>query len=145
MIINKYLAGLLAVLGTVAFGFQQASADNIVDANEAWNLAALFVGALAAIWVPLLKGGWAAGLKVGAAVVLAVIGTIVGALVTGVFDLNTWTAIVFAGINALLVQLGVSIRVDQTKAAIADPKVSNSAVIGADEPAVKAVAPTAVG
>lgn len=137
MVVNKYLAGLLAILGTVAFAFQQAVADNVFSVNDAWELAGLFAGALVTIWVPLLKGAWAAGLKVAATVAIGVIGAVIGALASGTWDLTTWTAIIFAGINALLIQLGVSIRLDTAARGLADPTVSNAAVQATDSKAVQ--------
>lgn len=145
MIINKYLAGLLAVFGTVAFAFQQAVGDNSFDPDEAWNLAGLFFGSVVAIIVPLLKGPWAAALKVVSAVALGVIGAVIGVLATGDWTLNTWTTIIFAGVNALLIQLGVAIRTDQVASVIADPRVANAGVIAADRPAVQVVSPESIG
>lgn len=130
MIVSKYLTGLIQVLFLLMTALLAAMEDG-VDTVEVWQLAGVLVGAVVTVWVPLLEGAWAAGLKVGGAVAGAAIAAIVPLV------MSEWTAsaaiiVVIAIINALATQLGVSIRVDAAKNAIADSQVSARAAEAVD-------------
>lgn len=140
MILNKYAAGLLTLVGTLVYALQLALADNIFTAQEQWEFGGLAAGSAVAIFVPLLKTGWAALLKVGGNVIVAVAGAIVGVIVAGgEWQTSTTMAIIFAGVNALLTQLGVSMRTDSVKEALAAPDVSDRVPVSVDGQAVKVV------
>lgn len=138
MILNKYMAGLLTLLGTLVYALQLSLADNVFTVQEQWEFAGLAAGALATIFVPLLPSGWAAGLKVSSGVAVAVIGSVIGVLVGGEgWQSSTTIAVIFAGINALMAQLGVSMRLDAVKQELADPSVRFGVSKAADKPAVE--------
>jgi hypothetical protein len=136
MIINKYLAGLLTVAVVFLTAFQAALSEGI-SATEAWQLAGLFVGAFVTTFVPILESGWAAALKVAGAVIGAAITAIVP-LVTSEWNASTITIVVLAVINTLAVQLGVNVRVDSARQALADPGKSDAAIVAVDPRAVQA-------
>jgi hypothetical protein len=139
MTLNKYAAGLLTLVGTLMYAMQLAMADNIFTPKEAWELGGLAAGSAVAIFVPLVPGVWAAVLKVGGNVIVAVAGAVVGVIVSGTWDAATWTALIFVGVNALLTQLGVWIRTDAAKEALAAPAVPNTVPQAVDPQAVKVV------
>lgn len=137
MVINKYLAGLLTVAVVFLTAFQAALADGL-STTEAWQLAGLFVGAFVTTFVPILEKGWAAALKVVGAVIGAAITAIVP-LITSEWNASTITIVVLAVINTLAVQLGVNVRIDSAREALADPAKSDAAIATLDPKAVAAV------
>lgn len=130
MIINKYVAGLLTVLVVGITAFQAALSDGFTE-TEAWQLSGLVLGAFVTVFVPLLQKSWAAGLKVGGAVIGAVIAAIVP-FVTGGWDASAITIVVLAALNTLSTQLGVSMRIDSAKEALADPQQSDKTIYRLD-------------
>lgn len=117
MTLNKYMVGLLQVVLISVTALQAALADG-VTATEAWQLAALIVGAVVSVFVPLLEKGWAGALKVGGAVLGALLAAIVP-FATGGWSAEALVIVALAGLNALATQLGVSIRVDSAKEKVA--------------------------
>lgn len=140
MVINKYLAGLLtvAVLFLTAF---QAALQGGIDAVEAWQLAGVAVGAIVTVFVPITPGKWAASLKVIGAVIGAVIAAIIP-LALGEWSTEALTIVALAALNALVVQLGVNMRVDAARVALADPAKSDAAIGALDPKAVIAAEET---
>jgi hypothetical protein len=137
MVLNKYSAGLLTLLGTVVFALQTAYSDGIISSKEAWEIGGLFAGTVATIFVPLLKGNWASSLKIGSAIALALIGVVLGQVTTGGgWSDSTTMTLIFAGVNALLAQLGIYMRLDDVKQALADVTKPVTAVEALDAPAV---------
>lgn len=136
MVVNKYLAGLLAVAVVFLTAFQAALSEGIT-ATEAWQLAGLFVGAFVTTFVPILEKGWAAGLKVAGAVLGAAIAALVP-LVSSEWNASTITIVVLAVINTLAVQLGVNVRVDSARQVLADTTQSDQAIFAVDPKAVGA-------
>jgi hypothetical protein len=138
MSLNKYSAGLLTLLGTLVYAFQVSTADNILAVDEVWQLVGLAAGSAVAIFVPLTKGTWAAALKVVGNTVVAIAGAVIGAIAAGEWTTATWTALVFVAVNALLTQLGVSIRMDDVKKELAASAIPVAVTTAADAPAVQA-------
>lgn len=133
LILQKYAAALLPFLVVIVTAFQATLGDGVTRV-EALQLAGIVAANVIVFIVPLLGGAWAAGLKVG----FAVLGALAAAAVPIAY--NAWngetiTILVLAGLNALAVQLGVSIRVSGVQQAILSPQVPNSQIEGADEPA----------
>ncbi|AWN07751.1 membrane protein [Microbacterium phage Hendrix] len=139
MIINKYLAGLLTVLVVAVTAFQAALSDGFTT-TEAWQLSGLVLGAFVTVFVPLLQGKWAAGLKVGGAVLGAAIAAIVP-FATGGWDASAVTIVVLAILNTLTTQMGVDVRIDSAKQALADPSVSIEVPHNVDPVAMKIAGP----
>lgn len=139
-VIQKYAAALLPFLLFVV-GAIQAVLPGGIALDEAWQLAALVAGAIATFFVPLVDGAWSGILKVGAALVAALATAIIPFVIPGgVWDGTALLVVVIAVLNALATQLGVSIRLDATKAAIGTlgaPGVSGPAI--PDGPAVEIV------
>ena len=136
MVVNKYLAGLLSV-ALISLTALQASVADGFTVTEAWQLAGLVLGAFVTTLVPLLKNKWAAGLKVGGAVLGAAVAALVPFVTSG-WDAAALSTIVLAVLNTLAVQLGVSVRVDSAKQAIADTTTSNAVPVKVDPAAVVA-------
>lgn len=117
MIPSKYLAGFIQVITLLMTSLLAALADGL-DYTEVWQIAGVLVGAVVTFFVPLLEGRWAAALKVGGAVLGAIIAAVIPLLA------NEWTAssaiiVLLAAVNALATQLGVDVRVDAAKEALA--------------------------
>ncbi|QIN93849.1 membrane protein [Microbacterium phage Alakazam] len=140
MVINKYLAGLLTVAVLFITAFQAAVQDGIT-VTEAWQLAGMFVGAIVTTFVPITPGKWAASLKVLGAVIGAGIAAVIPFLTTG-WDASAITIVVLAVVNTLAVQLGVNVRVDSARAALADPAKSDNAILQVDPKAAVAAETT---
>ncbi|QKN87787.1 membrane protein [Microbacterium phage Nebulous] len=140
MVINKYLAGLLTVAVLFITAFQAAVQDGIT-VTEAWQLAGMFVGAIVTTFVPITPGKWAASLKVLGAVIGAGIAALIPFLTTG-WDASAITIVVLAVVNTLAVQLGVNVRVDYARAALADPNKSDAPVLQVDPKAAVAAEAT---
>jgi O-antigen ligase len=137
MIINKYLAGILTLAIVALTGFQVILPDG-VTATEAWQFGGLVVAAIGTLFVPLLSGAYAAALKVG----VAVAGAVFAAGVPFFTDGWSFAAIIVVGIaalNALAVQIGVAVRIDQATAVLSNPNVSKATIEFLDAPAVRAV------
>lgn len=140
MVINKYLAGLLTVAVLFITAFQAAVQDGIT-LTEAWQLAGMFVGAVVTTFVPITPGKWAASLKVLGAVIGAGIAALIPFLTTG-WDASSITIVVLAVVNTLAVQLGVNVRVDSARAALADPNKPDAPVLQVDPKAAVAAEAT---
>lgn len=137
MTANKYTTALLQFV-LVLITAVQAALTGGLDTVEMWQLVALGVAAVGTYFLPLVQGPWAGALKVGVAVVGAAIAAVIP-LVNGVWTGETFIIVLLAALNALAAQIGVSVRIDDVKAQLANPAVSDAVVYAADRPAAKVV------
>lgn len=145
MIINKYLAGLLTLAITVLAAAVAIPVESWRDPATVWQFAGLVVAAIVTTFLPLSKGGWAAALKVIGSLVATVVANVVAYLSSGgTWGITQWMLLGLAVLLALAAELGVQIRLDGAKAALADPTVSDASVVALDKPAVRAIAAKAV-
>lgn len=118
MLQTKYLVAAVAIALALLNALQVAIAGGI-DNAEAVQLAVVGAGAGLSILVPLVSGPWAGALKVGFAVIAAAGSALAPLLINGEVLPEQWVTVVIAGISAIAVQIGVSVRVDTVKAAAA--------------------------
>ena len=130
LVTQKYAAALLPFAVVILTAFQ-ASADDGIDRVEALQLAAIVAANIVVFLVPLLPNGWHGAFKVGAAVIGALVTAWIP-IVNNAWDGGTITVLVLAALNALAVQLGVSIRLSAVAGAIADTAVPNAAIEATD-------------
>jgi hypothetical protein len=141
MILSKYAVAAIQVVTVIVTSMVASLADNTLTTAEVWQIAVIGIGAIGSVVVPLLEKGPAGLLKFA----LAVAGAIAAAIVPVVDTANGgagWTASAFlivllAGLNAALTALGVSVRMDAVKEALASPDISDRATVAVDQPAVK--------
>lgn len=142
LIPSKYTTAILTLAIVVIAGFQSALVGGISEV-EAFQFAALVVGAVVTYFAPLLISSWAAALKVLGAVagaVLAAVPPIIDTANGGQgFTPEAIVMLIFAGIMALAAQFGVDVRIDSTAKAIANPAVSNDEVYVIDPKAYDVV------
>lgn len=139
MVVNKYLVGFIQ-LALIALTALQTAVAAGWNATAAWQFAGLVVGAVVTVFVPLLKGGWAGGLKVGGAVLGALIAALVP-FVTAGWTPNAVIIVVLAAVNALATQLGVYVRVDSAKEALASAAVPDRVPLSVDPDAARLALP----
>lgn len=118
MLQTKYLVALVAIILAVLNALQVAVVGGIERAEVA-QLVIVGAGALIAIAVPLVPGKWAGLLKTGLSIVIALATALAPLLITGTITLEQWITVILAGVQALAVQIGVSVRTDSVKAAAA--------------------------
>lgn len=136
MVINKYLAGLLTLAITLLTAFVAVPATAWADPAVVWQFAALVVSSITAIFLPLASGPWAGALKTGSAVVLAGIGALLP-LLGGDFGALQWGLLGIAILNALAVELGVGVRIDSAKDIIITPAKETEVVKEVDPSAAR--------
>lgn len=116
MVLNRYLAGLLSLIVTLLTAFVAIPESQWADPVTVVQFVALAVSTITAVFLPLLTGPWAGALKTGSAVILAVIGALVPLIAQGGhLNVTQIALLVLAGLNALAIQLGVSIRIDDVR------------------------------
>lgn len=143
MILSKYAVAAIQVVTIIVTSLVASLADNTLTIAEVWQIAVIGVGAIGSVVVPLLEKGPAGLLKF----LLAIAGAIAAAVVPIVDTANGgagWTASAFlivllAGLNAALTALGVSVRLDSAKEALASPDVSDRVPVAVDGKAVQVV------
>lgn len=147
MAINKYLAGLLTLAITVLTAAVAIPQESWALPATVWQFAGLVVSTIVTIFLPLSKGRWAAMLKVLGSLAAAVVANVVGYLAGGgEWGVMQWMLLGLAILLALAAELGVNIRIDSTKEALASPQISTTATKIVDPKAVAVVAErTAVG
>lgn len=138
MVINKYLVGFiqLALIALTALQTAIAAGWNV---TAAWQFAGFVVGAIVTVFVPLTRGAWAGSLKVGGAVIGALIAAIVPFITMG-WTANAVVIVILAAVNALATQLGVYVRVDSAKQALASTSVSDAVPLAVDPTAADVAA-----
>lgn len=139
LISQKYAAALLPFLVLVITSFQTALSGGI-DVVESLQLGGILIGAAVTFIVPLVGGSWAGLLKVAGGVLGAVLAAAVP-IALDAWSPESITVLVLAGLNALAVQLGVSIRLDGVQNAVASPDVANEQVYRVDPKAYAIVVP----
>lgn len=143
MILSKYAVALIQTVTVVITALVAALGDDVLTNVEIWQIVVIAIGAVGTMFVPLLEKGWAGTAKF----VLAVLGAIAAAVIPIIDTANggpgwSGTAILIvalAGLNAALTALGVSVRLDAVKEALAAPEVSDKVPVAVDPQAVKAV------
>lgn len=116
MLQTKYLVAVVAIALALLNALQVAIAGGI-DNAEAVQLVVVAAGAGLSILVPLLSGPWAGVLKTGFAVLAAAGTALAPLLLNGEVLPEQWITVIIAGISAIAVQIGVSVRTDTVKAA----------------------------
>lgn len=137
MTANKYTAAMLQFILVLVTALQ-ASLSGGLDTVEIWQLVALAVASVGTFFLPLVAGPWAGALKTGVAVLGAIVAAIIP-LVNGVWSSEASIIVVLAALNALAAQIGVSVRLDEVKAQLAAPEVSNVIPLTVDPKAVAIV------
>lgn len=122
-VINKYLAALLSVLIVAGTAFVALPDHATVTAIQ---FGALVLSTIVTYFAPLVPGPWSGALKTGLAVVLGVVGALVPLLGTGTLTGTQWVIVGLAGLNALAVQIGVSVRADT--AALASKSIAGGRI-----------------
>ena len=147
MVLNKYLAGLLTLAITVLTAAVAVPETAWRDAATIWQFAGLVVSTIVTVFLPLSKGRWAAAIKVIGSLAAAVVANVVAFLTSGgEWGIYQWLLLGLAILLALAAELGVNIRIDSTKEALASPQISTTATKIVDPQAVAVVAKTtAVG
>jgi len=118
MLQTKYLVAAVAIALALLNALQVSIAGGI-DNAEAVQLVVVGAGAGLSILVPLLSGPWAGVLKTGFAVLAAAGTALAPLLINGEVLPEQWVTVVIAGISAIAVQIGVTVRTDTVKAAAA--------------------------
>ena len=128
MVINKYLAGLLTLAITVLTAAVALPESAWQDPATVWQFAGLVVSTIVTIFLPLSRGRWAAALKVIGSLVSAVVANVVAYLASGgAWGFMQWMLLGLAVLLALAAELGVQIRLDTTRLALASPQISSEA------------------
>lgn len=141
MTINKYLAGLLTLAITVLTAAVAIPVEAWRDPATVWQFAGLVVSTIVTTFLPLSKGRWAAAIKVIGSLAASIVANVVAFLTSGgEWGITQWMLLGLAVLLALAAELGVQIRLDGTKAALADPTVSDAAVVAVDKPAARVIA-----
>ena len=143
MIFGKYAVAAIQTATIIVAALVAALGDNILTDVELWQVVVLAIGAVATIWVPLTEKVWAGALKL----LTSVLGAAASAVIPIIDTANGgpgWrgTAILIvalAGLNAALTALGVQVRLDSVKAALASPDVSDRVPATVDSKATKVV------
>lgn len=139
LVLKQYSTGFLTLIITVLTAFQMLNADGLTE-TELWQLGGIVASTVGAVFVPLLKSGPAGGLKVGVAVAGAVFAALIPvAPLAGGWSTDSIILVGLAALNALATALGVAVRLDSVKEAIADPSVSNAQVHTMDPSAYASV------
>lgn len=122
MLQTKYLVAVVAIMLAVTNALQTAIVGGIEPA-EVVQLGIVLVSAVTAIWVPLVQGRWAGLFKTGLAIVFALLTALAPFVITGTIAPEQWVTVILAGLTALGIQLGVTVRTDAVKAAadVLDP------------------------
>lgn len=137
-LLQKYSAALIQFLIVLGGAFQIMLPQ--ITADEAWQLVAIAAGAVATFFLPLSQGPWKAALKTSASVLAAIAVTIIPFVVPGGdFNGASLVIVVLAALNAVASELGVNLRLDGVRTALANPAVPNATVIASDPSAVAAV------
>lgn len=118
MLQTKYLVAVVTIAMTLLNAMYNVIAGGI-DAAEVWQLVVVAAGTGIAIVVPLVKGPWAGLFKTGFSVVAAIGATIAPFVVNGTITPEQIITVLIAAVNAIAVQIGVSVRTDEIKAAAA--------------------------
>lgn len=117
MLQTKYLVAAVGIALALLNAFQIAISGGITDA-EVWQIVVVAAGVGISIVVPLVKGPWAGALKTGFAALGAVAAALVPLFVEGHGPTpEQWFTVAIAGVSAIAIQIGVSVRVDTIKAA----------------------------
>lgn len=136
MILNKYLLALIQFVLTVATALQAAVAGGF-DTTEKWQLALLVITTAGAIFTPLLKDGPAWLAKGLVSIVGAIIIAVIPFVTDGWTD-ESWIIVTVAALNALAAYVGVAVRIDSARRALADDNVDSSVIQAVDPAAVQA-------
>ena len=140
MALNKYLAALLTLAITVLTAAVAIPEEAWHDAATIWQFAGLVVSTIVTIFLPLSRGSWAAALKVIGSLVAAAVANVIAFLTSGGdWGFTQWLLIGLAILNALAAEIGVNVRLDSAKQALAAPEVSNVVPEVVDIAAVRAV------
>lgn len=118
MLQTKYLVALVAIVLAVLNALQTAIVGGVEPAEVA-QLVIVGAGALLAIASPLVPGNWAGLWKTGLSIVIALATALAPLLITGMISPDQWITVILAGVQALAVQVGVTVRTDSVKAAAA--------------------------
>lgn len=143
MVLNKYAVAIIQILTVAVTALVAAQSDGLLEPVEVWQVAGIAVGGVAAYFVPLLENGWAATLKFVATLVGAGIAAVVPIIDTANGGPG-WSAsailiVLLAVLNAALTALGVTVRLESAKAALAAQDVSDQVPVAVDGKAVKVV------
>lgn len=128
MLQTKYLVAVVAIALAVLNALQTAIVGGVTP-SEVAQLVVVLAGACASIAVPLVPGVWAGLVKTGLAIVTALATALAPLLITGQITPEQWITVILAGVTALAVQIGVTIRTDSIKAA-ADVIAGAPSVVG---------------
>ena len=146
MAISKHLAGLLTLAITVLTAAVALPETAWRDAATIWQFAGLVVSTIVTVFLPLSKGSWAAAIKVVGSLAATVITNVVAFLTSGgEWGVYQWLLLGLAILLALAAELGVNIRIDSTKEALASPQISSTATQVTDPQATAVVTGSAVG
>lgn len=114
---TKYLVAFVGIAAAILTALQTSIVGGITP-TEAWQLAAVIAGVGISIAVPLVRGPWAGALKTGFAVLGAIGATVAPFFVDGALPSpEQWVTVGIAVVNAIGIQVGVSIRTDEVKKA----------------------------
>lgn len=112
--LHTYAAALLSIVLVIVQAFVTTTDLSVTTIIQ---LAIVAVAAIGTYLVPILSGVWAGGAKTGVAVVGAILSALVP-LVTGAdYSPQTVGLVVLAAVQALAVEIGVSVRKDALKLA----------------------------
>jgi len=123
MILNKYLAAILNIVGVFVAAVIAALKAGPVTSAASDQIVILVIGAVVVYFVPLLNTRWAGLLKVIAAALTAAATALYPALVdhvslwpfTAPGTASLWLTVGIAVLNALGVGVGVSARLDSIR------------------------------
>jgi len=113
MILNKYLAALLNIVGVALAAIVAAQKVGPLDIGADDQIVILVIGAIVIYFVPLLNTKWAGLLKVLAAALTAAATAAYPAFVSHVQV--DWLVVALAVLNALGVGVGTAVRSDSLK------------------------------
>jgi hypothetical protein len=116
--IQKYAAALLTIAITVItalVAIPEAQMSPVVVIQ----LVIFGLGSVLTYFLPLLSGRWAAGLKTGVNVLAAILTAAIPFVQNGSITSMQIIIVILAALNALAVQVGVNLRTDAPKHALA--------------------------
>jgi hypothetical protein len=122
---NKYAAALLSIAVVILTAFVALPA-NAITVSAIVQLVLLGVSAFVTFFVPLVAGRWQGLLKTGTAILATVLTAALPFILTGKITATEIVIVVLAALNALAVQVGVSMRVDSAPPTVLPALVSVS-------------------
>lgn len=140
MIASKYAVAFIQVAVVFVTALSASITDNVLSLVEALQVGGILLGSVVTVFLPLLSSGYAGLLKV----LGAVGGAVITAVIPIVDTLNGgpgWTTssiiiVVLAALNALATHVGVDVRIDAAKEALADTSTANAVPEAVDPTAV---------